>query len=112
MGETLNLLTLFKENTGIDFAYDHFSEGESPDPPFIVYLYPDTDNFGADGSVYLPVNAVRVELYTDKKDPEAESLLEQAFSAAGIFWEKHESWIPEEKLYEVLYEYEEINKYE
>ena len=23
------------EETGIPFAYDHFAEGESPDPPFI-----------------------------------------------------------------------------
>ena len=28
------------EETGIPFAYDHFAEGESPDPPFICYLLP------------------------------------------------------------------------
>ena len=26
--------------TGIPFAYDHFAEGESPDPPFICFLLP------------------------------------------------------------------------
>jgi hypothetical protein len=31
------LLKIIKE-TGIPFAYDHFAEGESPDPPFICYL--------------------------------------------------------------------------
>ena len=28
---------------------DHFAEGESPDPPFICYLFPVSDNFSADG---------------------------------------------------------------
>lgn len=26
------------EEMGIPFAYDHFAEGESPDPPFLCYL--------------------------------------------------------------------------
>ena len=34
-------------------AYDHFAEGESPEPPFITYLCPGSDNFFADGKVYL-----------------------------------------------------------
>lgn len=25
---------------GLSFAYDHFVEGESPEPPFLVFLYP------------------------------------------------------------------------
>ena len=37
------------EETGIPFAYDHFAEGESPDPPFICYLLPQSDNFSAEG---------------------------------------------------------------
>ena len=24
----------------LPFAYDHFTEGESPEPPFLVFLYP------------------------------------------------------------------------
>ena len=34
---------------GLPYAYDHFSEGESPNPPFICYLLPNSDNFAADG---------------------------------------------------------------
>ena len=36
----------------IPFAYDHFAEGEAPEPPFICSLLPDSDNFSADGRVY------------------------------------------------------------
>ncbi len=46
-----NLLHMLRE-TGIPFAYDHFAEGESPEPPFICFLLPASDNFSADGEVY------------------------------------------------------------
>ena len=52
---------------GIPMAYDHFAEGESPDPPFLVFLFPHSDNFSADGIVYQKIDALHVELYTDKK---------------------------------------------
>ena len=39
------------DEMGIPFAYDHFAEGESPNPPFIFYLMPGTDHFSADGKV-------------------------------------------------------------
>ena len=37
----------------IPFAYDHFAEGESPDPPFICFLFPGSENFAADDVVYM-----------------------------------------------------------
>lgn len=35
---TLEELARMLEKTGFPFAYDHFAEGESTDPPFICYL--------------------------------------------------------------------------
>ena len=94
------------EETGIPFAYDHFAEGESPDPPFICYLLPQSDNFSADGKVYLKVSSVNIELYTDSKDLSVEQKLEAALDTHGIFYDKTEVWIESEKLYEVLYSFE------
>ena len=91
---------------GIPFAYDHFAEGESPEPPFICYLLPASDNFAADGQVYFKATEVHIELYTDVKDPEAESQLEAVLDEYGIFYNKTEVWIDSEKLYEVLYSFE------
>ena len=85
------------------YAYDHFAEGEAPDPPFVCYLLPGSDNFSADGKVYYRISEARVELYTDQKDFAAEGKLEDALDACGIFYEKSETWIDSEKLYEVLY---------
>ena len=94
------------EETGIPFAYDHFSEVESPDPPFICYLLPQSNNFSADGRVYLKVSSVNIELYTDSKDLSVEQKLEAVLDTHGIFYDKTEVWIESEKLYEVLYSFE------
>lgn len=94
------------EETGIPFAYDHFAEGESPDPPFICYLLPQSDNFSADGKVYLKVSNVNIELYTDSKDLAVEQKLGTVLDIHGIFYDKTEVWIESEKLYEVLYSFE------
>lgn len=89
---------------GIPFAYDHFAEGESPDPPFICFLYPKAAEFGADNIVYHSFNQLDIEFYTDLKDPVLEAKVEEVLSAHELFYHKSEVWIEEEKLYEVLYE--------
>ena len=94
------------EEMRFPFAYDHFAEGESPDPPFICYLLPSSNNFSADGRVYYKATDVRIELYTDRKDILAEAKVEAVLDAHGIFYDKSEVWISEERLYEVLYSFE------
>ena len=37
------------EEIGLPVAYDHFAEGESPEPPFLIFLIPSSSNFSADG---------------------------------------------------------------
>ena len=91
---------------GIPFAYDHFAEGESPEPPFICYLIPGSDHFSADGRVYHKINQVHIELYTDCKNPALENSVEAVLDSHSIFYNKSEVWIESEKLYEVLYTFE------
>lgn len=90
----------------LPYAYDHFVEGESPDPPFLVFLYPGSNHFAADGKVYFKVNRLNIELYTDKKDVELEETVEAVLDRHGIFYSKSEVWIESENLYEVLYQME------
>ena len=94
--------------TQLPFAYDHFAEGESPDPPFLIFLFSGSDNFSADGQVYQKINRLRFELYTDYKQPEIELTLENVFDQHQLFYDKSEVWIAEERLYEVLYDMEVI----
>lgn len=100
-----NLVEMLQE-LKIPFAYDHFAEGESPEPPFICYLIPGSDNFAADGRVYFKLNEVRIEMYTDFKDISLESRVEDVLDGREIFYNKSETWSQSEKLYEVMYSFE------
>ena len=91
---------------GLSYAYDHFAEGESPNPPFICYLLPGSDNFAADGRVYYKIDDVHIELYTDYKNTELELKVEEVLDRYNIFYDKSEVWIDSEKLYEVMYQFE------
>ena len=102
MDEVLEMLA----EVGLPYAYHHFAEGESPEPPFICYLMPASDNFAADGKVYYKFDGYHIELYTDAKSLETEAALEAVLDAHGIFYNKSEVWIDSEKLYEVLYQFE------
>ena len=37
---------------GFPYAYHHFAEGESPAPPFLLFLSPSEDTFSADNIAY------------------------------------------------------------
>ena len=102
MDEILQIL----HSIDLPFAYHHYAEGEAIDPPFMVYLLPGSDNFSADGRVYYKKEEVNLELYTDKKDMSLEEKIEEILDSHDIFYNKSETWIESEKLYEVLYEFE------
>lgn len=91
------------EETNLPVAYDHFAEGESPDPPFLIFLFPRSDHFKADGQVYRKINVLHLELYTDRKQPDVEAGVEAVLDSHGIVYDKSEVWIEDERLYEVLY---------
>ena len=103
MTDALTVLNELRESRGIPYAYNHFAEGESPDPPFVVYLYPESDHFLADSHVYRKITEVHIELYTDRKDPNLEKALEDILDEHELCYEKSEVWIAEERLYEVMY---------
>lgn len=94
------------QETGLSFAYDHFAQGESPDPPFICYLLPTTNNFSADGKVYQTIEQVQIELYTDKKDPVSEKKITAVLDKHGIFYNQTETWIESEQLYETVFSFD------
>lgn len=96
--------TLFQllKTTGVPVAYHHFTS--PPSPPYVVYLFSYSSNFGADNKVYEAQKNFQVELYTKAKDLASEKLIEDLFDANDIYWEKTETYIESEGLYQVLYE--------
>lgn len=98
MQELYNLLKAL----GLPIAYHHFKT--PPSPPYIVYLFSYSNNFGADDKVYDKSNNYQIELYSIKKDLASEKLIEDLFDSNDIFYDKTETYIDSEGLYQVLYE--------
>ena len=101
---TLGELKTRLDGTGYPVAYSHFEEGQNTPVPFICYMETSSDNFYADNRTYWPVSSARIELYTDKKDLEAEGKVETALY--DIPYEKSETYIDSEKLFQIIYEIE------
>ncbi len=99
-------LNALASETGLSWAYHHFSEGEAPDPPWVLVSMPRSDNFSADGTMYYGIDEFRIELYCDYKDPDAESKVENVLKKHHIFYDKVETWIASERLYETVYTFE------
>ena len=90
------------ESTGLPVAYNAFQTAQAL--PFIVFLNPGENSFGADGKVYYSAHEIRIELYTELRDTSSEALIEDAF--ADVFFEKSTIYIDTEKCYETIYELE------
>jgi hypothetical protein len=103
---TINDLDAILVTTGFPVAYHSF-DGVM-EPPCIVYLTPFSNNTYADNKVYKKGNRWQIELYTDKKDPASEAILETALDV--FCWERTgEARIESEGLYQVIYEFEEVS---
>lgn len=94
------------EQIGLPSRYFYFEEKEAVAPPFLVWYFPGSDNFSADGQVFYRVDRLNLELYTDQKDFLLEQKVEAVLDTFGIFWEKTEAFLDDEQMYEVLYEME------
>lgn len=92
------------DEIGLPFTYRFYPEGSVPDLPYIVFYYPSRDDFGADNVNYVRIENVNVELYTENKDFATEALVETVFKNHGIYYEKTETYLSTEQMYECLYE--------
>lgn len=97
---TLQLKQLL-EQTGLPVAYSFYRE--TPSAPFIVYEMTYSSNYEADDKVYHKRNRYNVELYTDKKDEDLESTIEDLFEANDIVWDKTETFVQSEELFQIVY---------
>lgn len=94
------------ESTGLPVAYRAFPEDGAPALPFVCYHTPYSANLAADGVAYATINHINVELYTQVKDSATEEKVEAALTQAGIYWEKSETYLEDEKCFQILYEIE------
>lgn len=97
-GELYDLLT----RSGIPAAYGTF--GKSPPPPYLVFEQYGSEYTSADNKTVHLYDEYRVALYTDKRDENAEERLEELFDGASVEYERSESYIAAERIFETVYE--------
>ena len=92
--------------TGLRNTYYSWPEKEAPALPYLVWYLPSSDNFAADDKVFKRVDTLNIELYTKTKDFLKEQAVEAVLDANHMVWNKVETYLDDEHMYEVLYEME------
>lgn len=90
------------EAPSLPVAYGKW-EVKPPEPPYVVYRYVSSADLMADGLNYHAIGDWQVELYAERKDSVAEAALEAALVTAGLPFQKFETYIEPERLYQVVY---------
>lgn len=89
---------------GLPYAYYQFEEGTAQPPPFICFFYPRSEDLLADDTNYQKIRALVIELYTDYKDFSLEETIETRLTEAGLVYARSETYLDDEKMFEVVYE--------
>lgn len=104
---TLSDIYTILNATGYPVAYSHFTDTPNnplPNPPYITYVSAYSSNFKADNKIYHKIDNLQIELYTNKKDLQAEKILEDILDTNEIAYETTETWIDSEQLFQKIYE--------
>lgn len=71
--------------------------------PFLLFDYPDRDDFSADGNNYVKKENLSIEYDSKNRDLDTETLIESKLTEYGFFYEKTAQYIDGENVYETLY---------
>ena len=91
------------ESIGLPFTYDSFPNNIAPVPPYIVFNYPQNDDFGADNTNYVSIDVLNIELYSASKDFANEQTIEAVLNQNGFYYEKSEAYIRSENIFQITY---------
>ena len=101
---TYEQISTMISSIGLPYAYYSFPEEQAPTLPYIVFYYPDYDDLGADNINYQTIANLNIELYTSNKDFTKEASVETVLTNAWLYFQKSETFITSEQMYEVLYQ--------
>jgi hypothetical protein len=92
------------KSIGLPYSYYQFAENSAPKLPYLVFYYPLTRNVFSDDTVFAEIDDLNIELYTSKKDFKTEEKVESVLKENGFLFDKSESYLTDENMFEVLYE--------
>lgn len=101
---TLEELKTRCENQGFQYAYGVF---KTPiEPPHLVSICVDTENFMADNIVYKKKTAIQLDYTYIDKDVEEQNKIEDII-LSDVAWNKtEETYLQDEKVWQVSYFFE------
>ena len=83
-------------SVGLPYAYDHFDKDDvnrPAGPPFIAFLYPQNNDPVFDDRNYVQIEQLQIELYTDNKDFDHETAIEDVLNANDLPFEKDSTYL-------------------
>ena len=101
---TLEELKQRCKNAGFQYAYGVFKK--SVEPPHLVAISQETDNFMADNKVYAKNTPIKLDYTYINKDVEEQNKIENEI-LGDIAWNKtEETYLSDEKIWQVSYFFE------
>ena len=100
---TIAELFALLKSTGYPVSFSHF-KNQTPSIPYIIYTTPSDSISHADNTNYFKMIDVDIELYTDKKDLQAEETIENLLDENGITYTPYQVFIESEGLHMKTYE--------
>jgi len=89
------------ESLGLPLAYGEFIE--TTPLPYLIYKFAYSSDLMADNRNYVKRSNYQIELYTSKKDPALEELLEALLNANRLPYSKSEQELGTESMCQVIY---------
>ena len=84
---------------GLPYAYDHFTHDTERQPPFVCFIYPESDDLAADNKNHAKIRRLQIELDTDNKDFSLESQVEAVLETNSLPYETEEGYLNDEQMY-------------
>lgn len=100
----IEVVSLLNSLEDLPSFYDHAPNGTRL--PFLTIHVTQPDNFAADNQVYVENWHFRIDLYVKEKNPSLESQIKDLLNSAGLFWNRTETYIPEQNCYEIEFDFD------
>lgn len=98
---TLNQIVEMLEEADLPVAYRAFEadpDNPPPAPPFICFLFPDSDPEFADNGNVVKIEELDIEIYSVTKDFELENRIERILKEHELPFTREETWLQDEQV--------------
>lgn len=100
---TLAELKTLLETSELPVAFDHFPTAQ--ELPYLVYIIANNATVPADNGTYYITPQIQLELYTEYKTEDTETIVEGILDSVPFTYEKNEGYVNDVQMYMVTYQF-------